>query len=47
MTEIIGTSVIVRSRIAGVHAGKVEAFNPGAQTIVLTNAGSGYGSGLS
>ena len=38
MSNVVGTYVIVRSRIAGVHAGKVESFDPGAQTVTLTNA---------
>lgn len=36
--NVIGTWVIVRSRIAGVHAGKVESFDPGTQAVTLTDA---------
>ncbi len=36
--NIIGTSVIVRANIAGVHAGTVESFDPKTQTITLTKA---------
>lgn len=35
---MIGTNVIVRSNVAGVHAGTVESFDPATQTIVLTGA---------
>jgi hypothetical protein len=38
MKELIGKPVIVRGNIAGVHAGVVESFNPGTQTICLTSA---------
>lgn len=38
MDKLIGTWVIVRSRIAGVHAGKIEAFDPGKQTVTLTQS---------
>jgi hypothetical protein len=36
--KLIGKPVIVRGNIAGVHAGVVESFDPGTQTICLTNA---------
>lgn len=36
--KIIGTSVIVRANVAGVHAGTVESFDPKTQTITLTKA---------
>lgn len=38
MSNLIGTSVIVRSNIAGVHAGTVESFDAATQTITLTKA---------
>lgn len=38
MSNLIGTSVIVRSNIAGVHAGTVESVDFAAQTITLTKA---------
>ncbi len=36
--KLIGSSVIVRANIAGVHAGTVESFDPKTQTITLTKA---------
>ena len=36
--KLIGSSVIVRANIAGVHAGTVESFDPKTQTITLTRA---------
>ena len=36
--EIIGTHVIVRANIAGVHAGVVEALDTETQTVTLTGA---------
>ena len=36
--EIVGTSVIVRANIAGVHAGTVESVDYATQTITLTRA---------
>jgi hypothetical protein len=36
--KLVGTSVIVRANIAGVHAGTVESFDPKTQTITLTKA---------
>lgn len=38
MSTIIGTSVIVRANIAGVHAGTVESVDFSTQTITLTKA---------
>lgn len=35
---IVGKKVIVRSNVAGVHAGVVEAFDPAASTVTLTGA---------
>lgn len=37
-TGIIGKKMIVRSNVAGVHAGIVEAFDPSKQTVTLTGA---------
>lgn len=36
--NIVGTKVIVRSNVAGVHAGTVESFDAATQTITLTKA---------
>lgn len=38
MSNLVGTSVIVRSNIAGVHAGTVESVDFATQTITLTKA---------
>lgn len=38
VSNIIGKSVIVRANVAGVHAGKVESFDPATQTVVLVQA---------
>lgn len=38
MKDLIGTSVIVRANIAGVHAGTVESVDFATQTITLTRA---------
>jgi hypothetical protein len=38
MSNLIGTSVIVRANIAGVHAGTVESIDLANQTITLTKA---------
>lgn len=38
MSNLVGTNVIVRANIAGVHAGTVESFDPKTQTITLTKA---------
>lgn len=38
MSNLVGTSVIVRANVAGVHAGVVESFDPATQTITITNA---------
>lgn len=38
MSNLVGTSVIVRSNIAGVHAGTVESVDFTTQTITLTKA---------
>lgn len=35
---IIGKKMIVRANVAGVHAGVVESFDPGTQTVTLTGA---------
>jgi hypothetical protein len=35
---LVGKKMIVRANVAGVHAGVVEAFDPGTQTVVLSNA---------
>ena len=36
--NIVGTKVIVRANVAGVHAGTVESFDPAANVITLTDA---------
>lgn len=36
--KLVGSWVIVRSRVAGVHAGRVESFDPGAYTVTLVEA---------
>lgn len=36
--KMIGKKVIVRSTVAGVHAGVIKAFDPKAQTVTLGNA---------
>lgn len=38
MSNLIGTKVIVRANIAGVHAGTVESVDLATQTITLTKA---------
>lgn len=35
---LLGKKVIVRSNVAGVHAGVVESFDPATQTVTLTSA---------
>lgn len=37
-TKLIGKPFIVRSNVAGVHAGILKEFDPKAQTVVLGNA---------
>ena len=37
-TGLIGKPVIVRANVAGVHCGKLEAFDPATQTVVLADA---------
>lgn len=36
--KIVGKKVIVRSNVAGVHAGVVKAFDPKTQTVMLADA---------
>jgi len=36
--SMVGKKVIVRSNVAGVHAGVVKEFHPESQTVVLTGA---------
>jgi hypothetical protein len=36
--SLVGKLVIVRSNVAGVHAGRVSAFYPSKQTVTLTGA---------
>lgn len=37
-SDLIGKKVIVRSNVAGVHAGVVKSFQPSKSTITLTGA---------
>lgn len=37
-SSLIGKKVICRANVAGVHAGIVEEFDPGTQTVTLLNA---------
>lgn len=37
-SSLIGKKVIVRSSVAGVHAGVVESFSPSKQTVTLSGA---------
>ena len=36
--SLIGKLVIARANVAGVHAGRVESFDPATQTVTLTEA---------
>jgi len=36
--SLIGKLVIARANVAGVHAGRVESFDPATQTVTLSNA---------
>lgn len=37
-SSIVGKKMIVRAKIAGVHAGVVESFDPATQCVTLTGA---------